>query len=102
EDAQLDAVVPGHGEVDLCAFSAADPVALHLLSAFRPVERVEAFEQRVGVFRDLEHPLAQRPAHAREAADLGFAVDDFLVRERRAELGAPPDWQLLLIRETAL
>src|SRR5690606_2624450 len=86
-------------EIDLRAFAAPDPVALHLLRAVRPVELVEAFEERVRIGRDLQHPLAERPAHAREAADLGLAVDHLLVRERRAELRAPPDRQLLLVRE---
>ena len=61
---------PSNRELDLGAFAAADPVALHFLRALRPVEPVEPLEQRVGVLRDLQHPLAQRPAHAREAARL--------------------------------
>src|SRR5690606_21479103 len=52
--------------------------------------------------RDLQHPLTERPAHARESAHLRLAVDHLLVRERRAELRAPPHRELLLIREAAL
>jgi hypothetical protein len=63
---------------------------------------IEAFQQLVGILRDLQHPLAQRPPHARIAADFRQAVDDLFVRERRAELRAPPDRQLLLIRQAAV
>ena len=103
EHAQRDAGVAGiDNEIDLGAFAPADPVALHLLRAARPIDVVEALQQCVGVLRDLQHPLAQGPAHARKAADLGLTVDDFLVRERGAELGAPPHGQLLLIRQAAV
>ncbi len=69
----------------------ADPVALHLLDALGPVERVEILQEPLGVFGDLQHPLAHRPADDGMVAALRFAVDDLLVREHRAERGAPVD-----------
>jgi hypothetical protein len=97
EHADLVAGVAGDREIDLGTFAAADPVALHLLRARGPIEAVEPGEQRVGIGRDLEHPLAQRPAHAGITADLGFTVDDLFVGERGAELGAPPNGLFLLV-----
>ena len=78
-------------EVHLGADRAADPVLLHLPGAGRPVHPLEVLEQAVGVGGDLEHPLAHRPAHHVEAADLALAVDDLLVGQHRAQGRAPVD-----------
>jgi hypothetical protein len=53
--------------------------------SFNPVE------QTLGVGRDAELPLAERLAENGEPASLALAVDDLLVRERGAQLGAPVD-----------
>jgi hypothetical protein len=45
--------------------------------------------------------LAQAAALDREAADLGFAVDDFLVGQDGAQFRAPPDGPLVDVREAA-
>ena len=72
----------------------ADPVALHLLDALGPVERVEIPEKPLGVLGDLEHPLAHGLPDDRMVAALGPAVDHFFVRKYRAKRGAPIDRHL--------
>ena len=67
----------------------ANPVALHLLDALRPVEAVEALQQLLGVGGDLQHPLTHRLADDGVVAALRLAVDDLLVRQDRAERRAP-------------
>ena len=77
------------GEIHLRAFAAADPVFLEQLDAVRPVERVEFVDEALGVFRDAQHPLAQRAAF--DGVAFGFPFLDFLVGEHGAEVGRPPD-----------
>ncbi len=79
---------PG-AEGDLRAGGLADPVALHLLDALGPVDRVDVLEEALGVGGDPEHPLAHRAADHRVVAALGAAVDHLLVGEDGAEGGAP-------------
>ena len=55
-------VVAGEGEIDLGTCGTSDPVALHLLDPFRPVEAVEPFQQTFGVMGNAEHPLFQEAA----------------------------------------
>ena len=53
-------VIGGEGgdlKVDLRPFAAPDPLALLLLDALGPVQRVQAVQQAVGVGRDLQIPL---------------------------------------------
>ena len=78
-----------HVEDDVRALAAADPVFLEQLDAFRPVEGVEFVDQALRVFRDPQHPLAQRAAL--DGVAFGFPFFDFLVGEHRAEVGRPPD-----------
>ena len=91
-----------HPEPHQRAFRLADPVALHLLDALGPVERVEPLEEALGVGGDLEHPLAHRLADDGVAAALGLAVDDLLVREHRAERRTPVHRHLGDVGETLL
>ena len=76
-------------EIHLRAFAAADPVLLQELDAFRPVERVEFVDQSLGVFRDPQHPLAQRAAF--DDVALAPPLFHFLVGEDGAEVGRPVD-----------
>ena len=55
-------VVTGEGEIDLGTRGTSDPVALHLLDPFRPVEAVEPFQQTFGIVRNAKHPLFQEAA----------------------------------------
>ena len=76
-------------EHNLGAGGLADPVALHLLDALGPVDRVDVLEEALGVGGDPEHPLAHRAADHGVVAALGAAVDHLLVGEDGAEGGAP-------------
>ena len=60
-----------------------DPVALHRLDAFGPIEFFEVLEQAFGIGRNLEHPLAHGLADDFVAADFRFPVDDFFVGQNR-------------------
>ena len=79
----------GDFEFHLRAFAAADPVSLVNLDALGPVESVEFVNQPLRVSRDAQHPLAHRATLDGMAADFALAVNDLLVREHRAEFGAP-------------
>ena len=79
------------GETDFSPFGAADPIPLHFFERMRPINAVEILEQAGGVGGDAEHPLAHGLADHGEAADLAFAVDDLLIGEDGAQIGAPID-----------
>jgi len=91
----------GH-EVDFRAGGFADPVALHLFDAFRPVESVEVGEQPFGVLGDAEHPLLHRAADHRVAAAFRNAVDDLFIGQHGAERRAPVDRDFVEIGEPLL
>ena len=80
------------------SFAAADPVFLKQLDTFRPIKAIELIDQALGVFRDAQHPLAQRPAL--DGVAFGFPLFDLLVGEHRAEIGRPPHRRVGDIGET--
>ena len=47
------------GQVELHAFGTPDPVALHDLDPFGPLQVVERVEELVGIRRDAEEPLLE-------------------------------------------
>ena len=61
-------------EVDERAFAPADPVALHELDWLGPVNELEVAFESIGVARDPQHPLAQRPTVDRVVAPIGSAL----------------------------
>ena len=63
EDADRDLWTTLDDQVHLGPFRAADPVSLHRLDPLRPLERVEALEQLVGIIGDLEEPLLEISLH---------------------------------------
>ena len=68
----------------------ADPVALHELDLFRPVDAVKIFDQTVAVCGDAHGPLAQLTLEHREVTAFGLAFGgDLLVGEHRAQARAP-------------
>ena len=103
EDADLavDGRFRGESEIDFGTEGTADPVALHGFDALRPVEFVEVVEEAFGIRGDLEHPLAHGLADDFIAADFGFAVDDFFVREDGSKCWAPVDGGFRDVREAA-
>ena len=76
---------------DLAARGLADPVALHILGLFRPVECVQPGQKLFRVVGDLEEPLRQVLAHDLRAAALAAAVHDLLVCKHGLAGGAPVD-----------
>ncbi len=95
-------IVPRYREIDLRTFGPPDPVSLHLLRAVGPVELVQPLEEFLGVLGDPQHPLPYGFSDTGVAPDIGMSVDDFFVRQRSTQFGAPPDRLLGLICETAL
>ena len=87
-----------HREDHFSSFTTADPVFLKQLDAFRPIKAIELIDQALGVLRDAQHPLAQRPAL--DGMAFGFPLFDLLVGKHRAEIGRPPDRRVGDIGET--
>jgi hypothetical protein len=109
EDGDLGAVGSGAGrvrdhKVDIGAFGAADPVALHGANFFGPAfERVEAGEEFVGVSGDAEEPLGE-VALLDEGVFVtpAAAADDLLVGEDGGAERAPVDLAFLAVSEAGL
>ncbi len=103
EDADLFAG-RGQREIDLGAFGAADPIALHEQHALRPArfELAHTSEQFVGIRGDLEEPLFERAL-----LDGGIvmtpaaAFDHLLIGQDGGALGAPVDERLLAVGQAA-
>ena len=80
---------------NLRAFRSSDPILLHQLDALGPVDEFEVADQALGVGGDAEHPLLERAAVDGVVAAVGAAlVGHFLVRQHRAQRGAPVDRHL--------
>jgi len=80
----------GDLEVDVRALGTADPVPLHRGDLLRPVDQRQVVGQPVGVGGDPHVPLPQGALEHREVAALGAALGgDLLVRQHRAQTGAP-------------
>ena len=90
-------VMIGQREADLGAVAAADPVALHVEHAGRPVEALEVAEQALGIGGDAHHPLAHRPTDDDEA--LLDLLGDLLVGQHDAQRRAPVDGGVVQVGE---
>ena len=71
------------------AFTAANPIPLHLLQRIAPVDRFQIIQQPLSEDRDPQHPLAHWLAHHRMPAHLALAIDHLLIGQHRAQLRAP-------------
>ena len=99
----LAAVLPGNRcEADGGALAAADPVGLHRLDLFRPVELVEIAQQTFSVMRDAQHPLAHFLLGHRAAAALAGAVHHLLVGQAALAARTPVDGHGGLVGQAAL
>ena len=92
-------VAIGDGECDLGAVRAADPLSLHGLDAFRPVDELQIVDQAVRVRGDLQHPLLHGALLDRISGLHVHAVLDFLVGEHGAQGRAPVHGNLRLVGE---
>ena len=78
-------------ERDLRAFGAADPVGLHGLDLFRPIEFLESGQQAVGILRDPKHPLIEFLLCDFGTAAFTAAIDDIFIRDTRLAARTPVD-----------
>ena len=84
---------------DFAALAFADPVFLHQLGLFRPVEAGEAVEELLRVLGDFEKPLVHFPADDLRAAPFAAAVHYLFVGDDGVAGRAPVDRRQLLIRQ---
>ena len=84
-------------ETDFHALALADPVALHVLGAFRPVDLVQAFQQLFSEGRLIDDPLLHVFPHHGIAAALALAVDDLVVAQHGPQLFAPVDGHINIL-----
>jgi len=103
EDAQDVTGVDRQGQVELDTLAAPDPVTLHGLHPFGPLEGVDVIEEFFGVVGDLEEPLLEvSPLHQVARAVTGTVGVDLFIRQHRMTAGAPVDRCLSAIGQTGL
>ena len=92
EDPDRETVATLDGQVELRALGPSDPVALHRLGPFRPLEIVQGLEELVGVLRDAEEPLLQVALDDEIAGAVTGAVGQhLLIGQHGLTAGAPVD-----------
>ena len=91
-------------EIDVGAFGAADPVALHRQHVFGPavLQLLHIVEQAVGVVGDLEVPLVELAFGDLGLAALAAPVHHLLVREHGLVFRAPVDVGVFPVGQAAL
>jgi hypothetical protein len=89
-------------EVQLGAFTPADPVPLQQDGGLRPVDLVEVLEESLRILRDPEKPLVQEALLDWRVTALAAPVDHLLVGEDGLVLGAPIHGRALLVRQARL
>ena len=79
------------GKVNFGTGRATNPIALHVLDAFGPIELIEAFEQALSIMRNAQQPLLQIFAlYLRAAFFVRAIVQHFFVGAHNAALATPP------------
>src|SRR4030095_13421992 len=68
-------------ECDLSSLGAADPVGLHRLDFFRPVQFFESAEQAISILRDAKHPLVEFLLCDFGSAALAPAIHDVFISD---------------------
>ena len=89
-------------EIHLCSIGFADPVGLHLLNLFRPVQLIQVIEKALCIRRDLQHPLAQVFLGHLCSAALAFSIHHFLVSKAGLTGRTPVDREFLLVSKALL
>ena len=103
EDAQAEVRTALDREVELGPFGAPDPVALHDLGPFGPLEVVEGVEELVGVPGDPEEPLLEIAFdHEITRALTGAVGQHLLVGQHRLAPRAPVHRRLGAVGQTGL
>ncbi len=95
-------LLPCEGEIHFRTLGLADPVLLGYFDSFNVVNRVQALEQLIRVFRDLQHPLALYLADHLGTAALADAVHHFLVGQTHLAGGTPVDGHFRLVGQSRL
>ena len=93
-----------HGELELGAGAAADPIGLHRAHALRPaLELAQVVEQLLGVIGDLEEPLAQLALLHQGTGAPGAALAVHLLIGKHGLInGVPVDRRVFLVRQPGL
>ena len=77
-----------HGEIDICALGAADPVDLLLLDILRIVHRIQPLQKLIGILRDAQIPNVLGSLHDLAVANIAFAPLRILIGKHHAAAGA--------------
>ena len=91
-----------HLEINFRALGFADPVALHVLQGFRPIQAIEPLQQAIGIRGNSQHPLLHYLFLNRVATPLGETVLDFVVGQHRAQGRAPVHIRVGAIRQSVV
>ena len=94
-------VAAGQAEKDPRPFRTPDPVLLHQADAVRPaVQRLDRFQQIVGVMGDLQEPLGQQALFHQLARTPASPVDHLLVGQHRVFDRVPVDPGLFAVSQS--
>ena len=87
-------------EMNLSTVRFSDPVTLHLLYLFRPIQFIQIVKQSVRILGNTEHPLAEIFLCYLSAAPLTFSIDNLFICKSCLTGRTPVDWKFLLICKT--
>ena len=77
------------GECYICTLRFSDPIPLHLLETFGPIQFIQVFKEPLGICCDLQHPLPHLPPLNRIAGLNVFSVFNLLVGEDSSKRRTP-------------
>ena len=89
-------------EIHFRTVGTSDPVGLHLLNFFRPVQFVQILQKAVCVLGDAQHPLAKVFLGYCRTAALTFSVYDFLIGKSGLTGRTPVDRELFFVSQSVL
>ncbi len=91
-------VYPVDSEINFRACRSPDPVPLHVLDAFGPVEAVDTLKQPFGIMGDTEHPLLKVPfLHRVSALFMCSVIQHLLIGANDPAVRAPPHLRVVVI-----
>ncbi len=92
--------VTGELEVDFNPFGSTDPVTLHLLDVFRPVNLIKVFEQPFSISGDFQNPLSQR--FSDDGKPVGYFLIHLFIGKHGFEFFAPVYIDLTCVGKSAV